>query len=102
MGNVLSSCFGKAANSSFEQSLLKSIPKNLVRFPGSVNYQLEFVKAYNKTFPTVPVAVTFPTTAEEVQAIVKVANQFNLKVQARGGGHSYGNYGNCPLSKLRG
>lgn len=84
---------GNMTSSPFEKSLLKSIPKKLIALPGKDDYHLEDVKPYNKEINSVPVAVAYPTTAEEVQAIIKCANIFNVKVQARCGGHSYGNYG---------
>jgi len=89
---------GNVASAVCEKSLQKSIPKKLMAIPhrGS-DYQLEHVKAYNKTYHTAPVAVTYPITAEHVQAIIKCANQFSMKVQARCGGHSYGNYGKIRL-----
>jgi FAD/FMN-containing dehydrogenase len=51
------------------------------------------VKPYNLGIPVDPAAVTYPTVPEQVQAIVKCASTWNMKVQARSGGHSYGNYG---------
>ncbi|KAJ7483147.1 hypothetical protein FB451DRAFT_1393288 [Mycena latifolia] len=41
----------------------------------------------------IPVAVTRPTTSEDVAKIVQCAVASAVKVQARSGGHSYGNYG---------
>jgi FAD/FMN-containing dehydrogenase len=84
---------GNVASSGFEKSLLKSIPKKLVALPSKDDYQFADVKPYNHEIKTAPVAVTYPTNPEQVQAIIKCANKWNMKVQARSGGHSYGNYG---------
>ncbi|KAE8395605.1 FAD/FMN-containing dehydrogenase [Aspergillus alliaceus] len=51
------------------------------------------VHPYNLNFPVKPVAVTFPETSKQVADIVKCATEYGYKVQARSGGHSYGNYG---------
>jgi FAD/FMN-containing dehydrogenase len=67
--------------------------KSLVAAPGKPFFQTRDVKRYNLAIPTTPIAVTYPRTAEEVSAIIKVAAASGLKVQARSGGHSYGNYG---------
>ncbi|KAK6978121.1 hypothetical protein R3P38DRAFT_497939 [Favolaschia claudopus] len=64
-----------------------------VAYPQSVFYQLANVKAYNQHIPVVPAAVTRPTTSQEISKIVQCAVASNVKVQARSGGHSYGNYG---------
>ena len=61
-------------------------------FPGKWFYELEYVKPYNLNIPVEPAAVTYPRTVEQVSAIVKFAATHKLKVQARSGGHSYGNY----------
>ncbi|KAJ6474697.1 hypothetical protein C8R47DRAFT_708277 [Mycena vitilis] len=64
-----------------------------VAYPQSVFYQLADVKVYNQHIPIIPAAVTRPTTSEEVSKIVQCAVASAVKVQARSGGHSYGNYG---------
>lgn len=56
-------------------------------------YQLADVKPYNLDVTVSPVAVTYPKTADQIAAIIGCASQYDSKVQARGGGHSYANYG---------
>lgn len=51
------------------------------------------VHRYNLYYDIDPAAVTYPETAEEVGAIVKCAAAAKVPVQARSGGHSFGNYG---------
>jgi FAD/FMN-containing dehydrogenase len=58
-------------------------------FPASAND----VHLYNLRVPVVPLVVVTPRSTQLVSAAVKVAAEFNLKVQARSGGHSYANYG---------
>ncbi|KAJ5745458.1 FAD linked oxidase N-terminal [Penicillium odoratum] len=64
-----------------------------VAFAGDLLYQAVDVDVYNLDYPITPAAVTFPTTAEQVSAIVKCAADNGYPVQAKSGGHSYGNYG---------
>ncbi|KAJ7708806.1 hypothetical protein B0H17DRAFT_1030910 [Mycena rosella] len=64
-----------------------------VAYPQDVFYQLANVKVYNQHIPITPAAVTRPTTSAEVAAVVQCAVASAVKVQARSGGHSYGNYG---------
>jgi len=64
----------------------------LYAFPSKIGYQLEDVRPYNLTIPVKPAAVTYPKTSGQVAAIVKIAADNGLKVQARCGGHSYANY----------
>ena len=65
----------------------------LIAFPNHPFYQLKDAKPYNLDYPIVPAAVTYPKTPEQIAEIIRYASQANLKVQARSGGHSYGNYG---------
>lgn len=51
------------------------------------------VPIYNLNLPVVPIAITHPSTTEQVAEIVACAAKFDHKVQAYSGGHSYGNYG---------
>jgi FAD binding domain len=60
--------------------------------PGSSDYNSSLT-IYNLNLPIYPAAVTYPSSTEEVAAIVKCASEGNYKVQAKSGGHSYGNYG---------
>lgn len=63
-----------------------------VAFPSDLLYQITDVKPYNLDIPVTPAAVTYPDSAEQVAGIVACAAQYDHKVQARSGGHSYGNY----------
>ncbi|KAH7363491.1 FAD binding domain-containing protein [Plectosphaerella cucumerina] len=69
-----------------------------VGFPSDPLYQIKWVDRYNLlTSPwdikVEPIAVTRPETTEEVAAFVKCAAENDVNVQAKSGGHSYGNYG---------
>lgn len=66
-----------------------------VGFPSDPLYQINWVKPYNldKAAAVSPVAVVRPSTADDVAGVVKCAADNKLKVQAKSGGHSYGNYG---------
>ena len=64
----------------------------LYAFPGRPFYQLKHVRPYNLDRPVTPAAITYPKSKEQIAAIVKVAVEFGVKVQARSGGHSYANY----------
>jgi len=64
-----------------------------VGYPTGLLYQLQYVKPYNLDIPVTPAAVTRPSTADEVAAVIRCASASNLKVQPRSGGHSFGNYG---------
>ncbi|GAO19283.1 uncharacterized protein UV8b_03339 [Ustilaginoidea virens] len=64
-----------------------------VAFPSDPLYQLSWVKAYNKAIHVTPIAVIRPKTADEVAQAINCAVQSKVHVQAKSGGHSYGNYG---------
>ncbi|KAJ7804666.1 hypothetical protein B0H14DRAFT_3485964 [Mycena olivaceomarginata] len=64
-----------------------------VSYPQDLLYQFSDVKPYNTAISVTPAAVTRPNTAEDVAKIVQCAAASSVKVQARSGGHSYGNYG---------
>lgn len=64
-----------------------------VAFSGDFIYQSTAVNAYNLNIPITPAAVTFPTSSQQVSAIVKCAADNGYHVQPKSGGHSYGNYG---------
>ena len=64
-----------------------------VAFAGDLLYQAADVNAYNLNIPITPAAVAFPTSAQQVSAIVKCAADNGYPVQPKSGGHSYGNYG---------
>ena len=48
---------------------------------------------YNLDYPVTPAAIVYPESADQVAASVKCAVDQGVKVQARSGGHSYGNFG---------
>ncbi|KHN99755.1 FAD-binding, type 2 [Metarhizium album ARSEF 1941] len=62
-------------------------------YPSDPLYQTSWVKPYNAAIKVTPIAVIRPNTADEVAAAVKCAVQCNVHVQAKSGGHSYGNFG---------
>lgn len=64
-----------------------------VAFAGDMFYQSSAVNPYNLNIPITPAAVTFPTSSQQVAAVVKCAADNGYYVQAKSGGHSYGNYG---------
>jgi len=69
-----------------------------VAFAGDLLYQAADVQGYNLNIPLTPAAVTFPTSSQQVAAVVKCAADNGYHVQAKSGGHSYGNYGMCFVS----
>lgn len=73
---------------------------NLYAFPSDALYQIRDVKPYNLDWPFRPAAITYPKTTAQVAAIVRCAVEAKLKVQARGGGHSYANYCKSPLDPI--
>jgi FAD/FMN-containing dehydrogenase len=74
--------------------LTSSIPSSLVATQSSdLLYKIKDVHQYNLAISIKPIAVTFPQTVNQVSAIVQCAAANKVNVQARGGGHSYGNYG---------
>ncbi|KAH7162180.1 FAD binding domain-containing protein [Dactylonectria estremocensis] len=64
-----------------------------VSYPSDPLYQLSWVKPYNLDVPVTPAAVLRPDTAQDVVDAVKCATENGFKVQAKSGGHSYGNLG---------
>ncbi|KAF4439178.1 hypothetical protein F53441_12653 [Fusarium austroafricanum] len=52
-----------------------------------------WARPFNLEFPVTPAAVIRPENVIEVSETVKCAKEHGLKVQAKSGGHSYGNYG---------
>lgn len=64
-----------------------------IAFPSNPFYQLTDVKPYNLNIHVLPLAVTYPSTNNEVAGIVQCAAENDAKVQPRSGGHSYGNFG---------
>lgn len=64
-----------------------------IAWPSQPLFKLLDARPYNLDVGVQPIAITYPSKSEEVAAIVKCASAGNYKVQARGGGHSYANYG---------
>lgn len=80
-GDTLRSCLGNALTRS-----------GSVAFPSDLFYQVE-VNPFNRNFPVTPAAITYPASSRQVAAVIKCAVDNDYSVQARSGGHSYGNYG---------
>ncbi|KAF5311543.1 hypothetical protein D9758_018766 [Tetrapyrgos nigripes] len=57
-------------------------------FPNSDGYA-SASQAYNRRFSRQPAAIAFPSTPQDVSAIVQAGAANGMKVVARGGGHSY-------------
>lgn len=72
-----------------------------VAFSGDFLYQSTAVNAYNLNIPITPAAVTFPTSSQQVSAIVKCAADNGYHVQPKSGGHSYGNYGMRNIQSMK-
>jgi hypothetical protein len=72
----------------------------LAAFPNELLYQSTAVHEYNLNIPVTPAAVTYPESTEQVAAIVKCASDYDYRVQARSGGHSFGNYGRLAEAPL--
>ncbi|KAE8373900.1 hypothetical protein BDV26DRAFT_54796 [Aspergillus bertholletiae] len=83
-----------AALGTFATCLLASVGGNssLVAFPQQPNYP-SLVEPYNLDLLRTPAAIVFPKDTSQVAAAVKCAVDAGIKVQAKSGGHSYGNYG---------
>ncbi|KAM0498525.1 hypothetical protein ACHAP8_006147 [Fusarium lateritium] len=82
-------------NSTPFQDCLNSICTNgsaCVRYPSDPRF-IWWSKPFNVEFPVVPAAIIQPDTVIQVAETVKCANKYGYKVQAKSGGHSYGNYG---------
>jgi FAD/FMN-containing dehydrogenase len=94
---------GNLASNPLQVCLLAAVAgdSSRVAFQSDPLYQIDAVHPYNLNIPVHPAAVTFPESLMEVENIVRCATQGGYKVQARSGGHSYGNYGvyNRPLLK---
>ncbi|KFY18438.1 hypothetical protein V493_08617 [Pseudogymnoascus sp. VKM F-4281 (FW-2241)] len=83
-----------ASQSALENAITAALggDESLYAFPKRPFYQIGHVKPYNLSIPITPAAITYPKTTAQVAAIVKCAVDANVKVQARSGGHSFGNY----------
>ncbi|PYI04791.1 glucooligosaccharide oxidase [Aspergillus sclerotiicarbonarius CBS 121057] len=86
---------GLSTASNLRQCLLTAVQNDptLVAVDGDLLYQALAVKVYNLNWPVTPAAVTFPKSTQQVASIVSCAATLGYKVQAKSGGHSYGNYG---------
>lgn len=62
-------------------------------YPSQPLYQLAWVKPYNLDIKVHPEAVVRPKDSNDVAEVIKCATQNGYKVQAKSGGHSFGNYG---------
>jgi hypothetical protein len=81
-----------AAQSVFKSCLKSAISdSSRLAFPG-LFYDLIHVHRYNLYYDIDPAAVAYPENAQEVSKLVKCAAQNKVKVQARSGGHSFGDY----------
>jgi len=92
MGVAQSAAIG-AVSLSPEHCLLNALPSNSVAFPAQRFFQWTDVRSCNLDLSITPTAITYPQTNEHVAAIIRCAREFEIKVQARSGGHSFGNYG---------
>ncbi|KPM43711.1 hypothetical protein AK830_g2891 [Neonectria ditissima] len=64
-----------------------------VSYPLDPLFHIAWARPYNLQVPVTPAAVLRPDNAQDVADAVKCANENGIKVQARSGGHSYGNFG---------
>jgi FAD/FMN-containing dehydrogenase len=71
--------------------LANAVGSNNVAFPGPL-YQVTDVKRYNLDINVSPIAITYPSSNDQVASVITCARNNNAKVQARSGGHSYGNF----------
>ncbi|KNG86343.1 putative glucooligosaccharide oxidase [Aspergillus nomiae NRRL 13137] len=86
---------GKQTSIAGRDCLVSALGGNtgLVAFQDQLLYQTTAVHEYNLNIPVTPAAITYPETSEQIAAVVKCASEYDYKVQARSGGHSFGNYG---------
>lgn len=84
---------GQDQSSVLPDCLTSAVGAENIALPNKPFYQLTDVKAYNLDIHVHPIAVTYPETNAEVAGIVQCAAEYGAKVQARSGGHSYGNFG---------
>jgi FAD/FMN-containing dehydrogenase len=85
---------------SFRQYLIDSLAgkTHLIAFPEAPLFQFRDLRRRNLDISVTPAAIVYPESNEQVAAIVKSAAHFGLPVQARSGGHSYGNYSKYKVS----
>ncbi|TFK19275.1 FAD-binding domain-containing protein [Coprinopsis marcescibilis] len=63
-----------------------------VAFPGDPLF-VSSTEAFNRRYSVKPAAVAFPSTSQQVGQIVRAGYEFDYKVVARSGGHSYAAHG---------
>lgn len=83
---------GNTASTPFELCVADILSRDDYSIPADPFFQETAVKSYNKDIPIVPSAVARPSSTEQVSQLVACAVQYDVKVQAGGGGHSYANY----------
>lgn len=90
-----------ASTSTLRQCLYTAVQNDptLVAVDGDLLYQTLAVQVYNLNWPVTPAAVAFPKSTQQVSSIVNCAASLGYKVQAKSGGHSYGNYGTQSLPR---
>ena len=84
-----------AQQSAMQSCVLSALgnDSSLVATPSNLLYHAHDVHPYNLDLSDIqPVAIAYPETADQVSALIKCAAEANLPVQARGGGHSFGNH----------
>lgn len=94
--------FVLAQSQSLKDCIVKALNGKSSRaaFSNKFLFDILDVKRYNLAYDTDPIAVTYPESAQEVSGVVKCAAAANVFVQARSGGHSFGNYGeSVPMMK---
>jgi len=79
------------AAAALQNCLKTAVGSQNVAFP-SAFWQLSDVKRYNLDIDSNPAAITYPKSNEQVASVVTCARNNKAKVQARSGGHSYGNF----------
>lgn len=84
-----------AQSKALKDCIVKALDGRSGRVAFSDKFLFDFldVKRYNLAYNTKPLAITYPENAEEVSGVVKCAAEADVFVQARSGGHSFGNYG---------
>ena len=103
MGNSSSSLPPQSLPGSALQQCLNGVFSSnptAVAYPQDMLYQLTSVRVYNTDIPITPAAVVKPTNAAQVADAVRCASQNSVKVQPRGGGHSYANYVSSFVSSI--
>jgi FAD/FMN-containing dehydrogenase len=79
-----------APSAALRSCLTQAVNSN-VAFPNPL-WQLSDVKRYNLDIDSNPAAITYPSSNEQVAKVITCARDNKAKVQARSGGHSYGNF----------